>query len=198
MYRFFYNHQATGDVLFLLLKPNKKATRIEKHDKLTAIYDGEELIGVNFFDIGKTMKIHASGMIVDVQEPMLECVNSLLSNASLPELPIMDDSGYKVMEITALEEHPLDQKAQIVTLTNGKETFHTVYKDSTLKVGDKLVVAMPGCIAYDGTEIEKTVEKNLPIEVRICSEKELKISKEDKCAFKAKEEKLGSDFFLGE
>ena len=198
MYRFFYNHKASGDVLFLVLKPSKKATRIENHDKLTAIYDGDELIGVNFFDIGKTMKIHANGMILDVKEPMLECVNSLLSNASLPTLPIMENSGYIVMQITSLEEHPLDSKAYIVTLTNGKETFHTVYRDLTLKVGDKVVAATPGCIAYDGTEIVKTVEKNLPIDVRICSEKELKISEEDKAAFRANEEKVGSDFFLGE
>ncbi len=198
MYRFFYNYKASGDVLFLVLKPDKKATHIENHDKLTAIYNGDELIGVNFFDIGKTMKIHANGMILDVKEPMLECVNSLLSNASLPTLPIMENSGYEVMQIVSLEEHPLDSKAYIVTLTNGKETFHTVYKDLTLKVGEKVVVLTPGYIAYDGTEMVKTVEKNLPIDVKICSEKELKISTEDKVAFRANEEKVGSDFFLGE
>ena len=198
MYRFFYNHEATGDVLFLLLSPNDKADKVVRKDDVAALYKGDKLIGVNFFDIGKTMKIHASGMIRTPGEPMLDCVNTLLSNAGLPTLEPLTDSGYKVMQVTNLEEHPLDSRAVIVTLTDGVNTFHSVYHDPTLKVNDKVVVAMPGCIAYDGTLIEKAVEKNLPIDVRLCTEKQLKISDNDGPAFKANEEKVGSDFFYGE
>ncbi len=198
MYRFFYNHEACGDVLFLLLKPNEKADKIVKKDNAVALYKGDELIGVNFFEIGKTMKIHASGMIRTPGKPMLDCVNTLLANASLPTLEPSNDSGYKVMQVTDLEEHPLDQRAVIVTLTDGVNTYHSVYHDPSLAINDKVVVAMPGCITYDGTLIEKTVEKNLPIDVRLCTEKQLKISDDDGPAFKAKEENVGSDFFYGE
>lgn len=198
MYRFFYNHEATGDVLFLVIEPNKKADNIVTKGNVTALYSEGKLIGVNFFEIGKTMKIHANGMIPVPEKPMLDCINSLLSNASLPTLEPLESSGYRVMEVTLLEEHPIDAKAVIVTLTDGVNTYHSVYHDPTLKEGDKVVVALEGSIAYDGSLIEKKIEKNLPIEVRLCTEKELKISENDGPAFKANEEKVGSDFFLGE
>ncbi len=198
MYRFFYNHDACGDILFLVLSPTDKADHIIKKGNVAALYKGDKLIGVNFFDIGKVIKIHAKGMIRTPGQPMLDCVNSMLSNASLSTLEPLKDTGYRVMQIKALEEHPIDQKAFIVTLTDGTNTFHSVYRDPSLKTEDKVVVATPGCIAYDGTLIEKAIEKNIPIDVRICSEKELKISDDDSKAFKAKEERVGSDFFLGE
>ena len=198
MYRFFYNHEATGDVLFLVLDPKGKATKVERKGDIAALYDGDNLIGVNFFNIAKTIKIKVSGMIPVPEKPMLDRINALLSNNGLPVLPILESSGYKVMQITALEEHPVDEKAVIVTLSDGKDIYHSVYHDPTLKVNDKVVVALPGCIAYDGGLIERSIEKNLPIDVRLCTEKQLKISDNDIPAFHPQDEAVGSDFFLGE
>lgn len=198
MYRFFYNHPATGDVLFLLLEPNRPVTRSVVKGNLTALYDGETLIGVNFFQISKTIKVKVNGMIPVPEKPMLDCINTILANASLPLLSPLASSGYQVMQVVALEEHPVDEKALLVTLSDGSKTYHTVSRDLTLSNGEKVVCALPGCIAYDGALIQKEVERNLPIEVHICSEKELKISEEEKKAFRPSEEAIGSDFFLGE
>jgi hypothetical protein len=41
MYRLFYNYDVSGDVLFILIDPEKKPTRTEKKNNVAAIYAGE-------------------------------------------------------------------------------------------------------------------------------------------------------------
>ena len=50
MYRLFYNRSVSGDVLFVLLDPMKKATKTERRDEVEAIYHEDEVIGYNIFD----------------------------------------------------------------------------------------------------------------------------------------------------
>jgi hypothetical protein len=48
---FFYNQKTIGDVLLILINNKAPMTRYEKHDDVTLIYSGDELIGINIFNI---------------------------------------------------------------------------------------------------------------------------------------------------
>ena len=196
MYRFFYSYKTAGDILFLLIDPESPVTKCEPHGDVIALWNEDRLVGVNFMHIGKTMKIHAAGMIAIPEKSMLDCVNHLLANAGLPTLEMPNSSGYRVLEVKGIEEHPLDEKASIVTLTDGEKTYSTVSRDLTLKAGEKVVAITDRTIAYDGSVFHRHIAKNIAIDVELCNAEELRIG-EAKGIFRA-EEPLGSDFYLGE
>jgi tRNA-binding EMAP/Myf-like protein len=196
MYRLFYNFKVTGDVLFVLLDPEKKVTRSETKGRVVALYAGETLVGANIFRVSEVFHLKTNGIIFAPDKPLLDVVNSMLKEAELPLLAPCLDSGYKVAKITKLEEHPLDEKAHIVTLSLGEKTLTTVSWYPNLNEGALLVVATDGTILYDGSLFHKFVSRNIPNECSICSSKELKL--DDKPgAFIVEGYEPGEDFFLG-
>ena len=50
-YGLYYNHKTIGDVLLIEFKPNEYPTRVEKHDNVVALYDNDDLVGINVFNI---------------------------------------------------------------------------------------------------------------------------------------------------
>lgn len=196
MYRFFYSYKTAGDILFLLIDPESPVTKCERKGNIAALWNEDRLVGVNFLEIGKTMKIRGSGMIAVPEKPMLDCVNHLLANAGLPTLAPVTDSGYHVLRVESTEEHPLDEKAVIVTLSDGNANYSTVSRDLTLKAGENVVAISDGAIAYDGSVFHRHIAKNIPIDVELCNAEELRVG-EANGVFRA-EEPLGSDFYLGE
>jgi tRNA-binding protein len=197
MYRLFYNYDVSGDVLFILIDPEKKPTRTEKKNNVAAIYAGEELIGINLFDFSKSVKLKSNGVIFTPDNALMDVVNLLLAEAGLAKLPYCTDSGYKVAKITHLEEHPIDEKAQIVTLDLGAKSLTTVSWYPNLEVGKLVVVALDGTILYDGSVFHSFVSRNIPNECSLCSAKELRIKEAGEGAFSTKDYLPGEDFFLG-
>ena len=197
MYRLFYNRQNVGDVLFVVIDAHAYPDRSESVGEVTALYQGERLIGINLFDFGKTVKIKASGMIVSPEDVLIDAINAKLAQVNLPALPYCRDSGYKVAEVKNLEEHPLDEKSSIVTLMVGEKTLTTVTRYRNLEIGKPIVVAVDGCIKFDGTVFEKKVVRNIPIECEVCCAADLRIGEEFKEAFIPEDMPFGSDFFLG-
>ena len=92
MYRCFYDHEVNGDVLFILLDPEKKPDHIVKKDDVVALYNQDELIGINIFSISKEVKIKASGILFTVNDAFVDVINNILANAGLPKLPYFRDS----------------------------------------------------------------------------------------------------------
>jgi tRNA-binding EMAP/Myf-like protein len=197
MYRLFYDYAVSGDVLFILLDPEKKVETAVTKENVTALYAGEELVGINIFAISQTVKLTAKGMIVAPHRLLVAALDVLLATAGLPPLPLEEASGYQVAKIVALEEHPLDEKAHLVTLQSGKETFSTVSWYPNLAVGASVVVATEGTIGYDGSVFHKSISRNLPIDCAICSAMGLRIESAAEGAFLAEGYRDGEDFFLG-
>lgn len=196
MYRLFYNHDVTGDILFVLIDPEKKPTRNVAKGRVNALYAGSELVGINIFGVSEVFKLKASGIIFAPEKPLLDVVNSMLAEAALPSLPECSSSGYKVAKIVKLEEHPIDEKAHIVTLSLGDHELTTVSWYPNLKEGLCLVVATDGTILYDGTVFHKFVSRNIPSDCSICSSRELKLPGAPG-AFLVEGYEAGEDFFLG-
>lgn len=196
MYRFFYNHEALGDILFLLIEPSLKVNKKVEHDDVVALYHDDIFVGANFFNIGRVMKFKANGMIVKPNSKMIEIVNDLLKTVDVPALEYKEDSGYKILEIESLEEHPLDAKASIVTLTDeNNNTLSTVSNYQNLHEGDQVVCLKPNFIDYEGVKFVKHQEKNIDIDVIICSPKQLTINEDNNIALKVEDDRLGEDFF---
>jgi tRNA-binding EMAP/Myf-like protein len=128
---------------------------------------------------------------------LVDVINALLVNAGLSALPYCTDSGYKVAKISHLEEHPIDEKAQIVSLDLGKNSLTTVSWYPNLEVGKSVVVALDGTILADGSLFHAFVSRNIPNQCSICSASELKIKDGGEGAFLTKDYLPGEDFFLG-
>jgi tRNA-binding EMAP/Myf-like protein len=198
MYRFFYNHEVSGDILFILINPDKAVTRHLSSHNVTALYAGDELVGINIFNISNCIKIHSSGMICSPNKEFVGAVNAILEGEKIPPLPSLANSGYLVGKITKLEEHPIDEKAQIVTISLGDKEVTTVSHYKNLALNELIVVETDGCITYNGSVFHKFVSRNIPNEVSICSPRELKMEDDGAGALLVTNMKEGSDFFLEE
>jgi tRNA-binding EMAP/Myf-like protein len=196
MYRLFYNYKVTGDILFVLLDPEKKVDHAERKGRVEALYADNKLVGINIFNVSEVFHLKTSGIIFAPEKPLLDVVNSMISEAGLAPLALLDKSGYSVAKIVKLEEHPIDEKARIVTLSLGENTLTTVSWYPNLEEGKFVVVALDGTIRYDGSVFHKFVSRNIPNECSICSSKELKLA-DNPGAFLVEGYAAGEDFFLG-
>lgn len=195
MYRFFYNPDYVGDVLFVVVDPEAIPNKIVERDGLTALYRDDVLVGANLFGAGKAFGLKEKGMIVKIDENVICSVNELFSKNGLAPLEKNVDSGYLVAEVTKLEEHPLDERCNIVTLNLGGKELTTVSRYANLEVGLRIVVAIDGCIKFDGTAFHKKIVRNIPIECEVCSPFDLRLGEEGRSAFAVTDKAPGEDFF---
>lgn len=196
MYRLFYDFESNGDVLFVVISPEKKTDEVVSNGDVTCLFANKELVGINIFNVSRIAKLKSHGAIFAPDSLLLETINNLLSNSGAPKLEESTNSGFKVLSISNLEEHPLDEKAQIVTL-KGKddETYQAVSYYKNLSIGKQVVCALDGTILYDGSLFSKKLVKNIPVDATLCSGKELKVSDSNKEAFIPEGYNDGEDFF---
>ena len=195
MYRFFCNPDNVGDVLFAVFDPETIPNRVEEREGVTALYRDETLVGINFFGAVEEFGLNQKGMIVKICDDLLSKVNEKLASVGLKSLEKNLDSGYIVAKVTALEEHPLDERSNIVTLDLGGKTLTTVSRYANLKEGLLIVVAVDGCIKFDGMAFHKKTVRNIPIECEVCSPFDLRVGEESKAAFEVQNKLPGEDFF---
>jgi len=199
MYRLFYNYKVTGDVLYVVFNPSAYPDKTIKTNDVVSLYKNGELIGINLFGISEIVKLRIDGMIVTPEDALIDVVNTILLRAHLEKLPYCRDSGYKVGKIVSLEEHPLDEKAQIVHLDFGDgKIAETFSRYPNLHLGGLYVAALSGTIKFDGTVFEGGTVRNIGHNADICSSQELRVGEEWKDAFEVKDGyKAGDDFYLG-
>ncbi len=195
MYRFFYNPENVGDVLFVVFDPETIPNKVDEHEGLTALYRDGTLVGVNIFGVKEEFGLREKGMIVKIPETLLAKVNEKFSKNGIKPLEINENSGYLVAEVTKLEEHPLDERSNIVTLDIAGKELTTVSRYANLRPGLRIVVAIDGCIKFDGTAFHKKVVRNIPIECEVCSPFDLRVGEEGKAAFEVADKPSGTDFF---
>ena len=198
MYRLFYNLRRLGDVLLIEIAPGKAATSTKRKGDVIALFHEEELIGYNIFNLKEVVKLKTDGVIFAPDDRLIDIINILLRNQGFQTLPYTRDSGYKVAKIINLEEHPLDERKSIVTLSLKEKTLITVTAHPNLSLNQLVVVALDGTILADGRMFQENIIRNIPQQAHICSGQDLKINQEDDKAFLPNEgEREGDDFFLG-
>lgn len=198
MYRLFYDYETNGDVLFLLIDPEAKVDHTKQVGNVTVLYDVEDkILGANLFTVSSVVKIHSKGALFAPSEKLLSAINPWLEAAGVPALAPEKSSGFKVFEITKLEEHPLEAHSSIVTLSDGKKDLTSVSSLPDLKVGDVVVGATDGCILSDGSVFHAGEVRHIQVDTKLMSAKELRLSDEEG-AFHPEGYALGDDFFLSE
>lgn len=195
MYRLYYHLKTAGDVLYCVMEPEVYPDDVRQEGNVVALFGQGKLIGYNFLHMSKTMKIHSEGMIPSPDDKMIDVLNSLLSAAGFEQLPYTRDSYFRVGQVESLEEHPLYEKKHIVHLKFGDLSKDTV-SGFPLEEGQLVVAMMDGCLRYDGTRFLSHIERNIPIEVEICSGTDLRINDDVTRAFCPDSSRSGDDFFL--
>ena len=120
-YGLYYNHKTIGDVLLIEFKPNEYPTRVEKHDNVVALYDNDDLVGINVFNISDIIKIKADGFIHHLNNDVTDVLNLLLTSKGLKPLPYLKDSGFRIAKIVDIEEHPDSDHLHICKVDIGEE-----------------------------------------------------------------------------
>lgn len=199
MYRFYYNEKSLGDILFIVINADKKSDHSLKRGQVVAIYSGDELIGYNIFSFHNIASLNNVGMIPSPSKDLLKAINEALTKEGFASLPTLEKTLYTIAEIVSMEEHPLDEKANIVTLSLGNEKkVTTVSHYINLKVGEKVVVEEDGCLTLDGSAFHSFIARNINNDVSICGANELLLTNGKKGeAYIPNTGIAGDDFFLG-
>ena len=181
-YSLHYSYKGIGDVLIVIFDNSKKPTRSEEKGKVVILYNKDEIIGYNIFDIKEIIKIKNEGMIFFPSEQLINVLNTILSNEGVEPLEYKDNSGYFTAEIKSID---LDKNLVCLDLSNKQVV--TAYNNLKLSVSDKVVVALPSTHLSDGSTVK---------EPHICTNKELGIKEnEDEILVLDKEIETGEDFF---
>ena len=83
-YAIYYSYKTIGDVVIILFDNNKQPTRSETKHRVTVIYNEDEIIGYNIFDIKEIIKIRNEGMIYYPSFALVSIINSILLFHILP------------------------------------------------------------------------------------------------------------------
>ena len=197
MYKIFYNSKDPNDVGFVVFKDEEFPNVVKKSNDVVCLYKDGELVGINIFNFSKIFAGEHVGCFGCIDKNLLDKINGVLKNCGVEPLPEYDNSGYKVMKVIKVVEHPLDEKLSLVNLTtNGTDIFQTITRYKNIKEGDLVVAVLDGTLKIDGNMYHKYVSKNIESNVELTSEKDLGLGEEFKLAYIVNEKTLGSDFFL--
>ena len=175
-------------VLYLVEDPTAVPDETRECEGMTLLYRDNKRIGANFFGI----ETEEEGLIFAPSEALVSLINDRLK-AENEETVSFPSSGYRNATVTAVREHPLDERKSIVGLDLGSSSLITSTRYS-LQVGDSVVVLTDGGFRRDGTAFLSSVIRNIPQEAEICSPYDLKIGEESK-APAAGNGLPGSDYF---
>ena len=153
-YAMYYSYKGIGDVVIIIFDNTKNPTRSEKRHRVTVIYNGDEIIGYNIFDIKEIIKIRNEGMIYYPSSTLISIINSILKNEKLPLIDVKEQSGYiigSVQEVTKIEN-----EKYLVRISLGDDCVNAIVKEHLLNVNDKVVVAKEGTFLNNGDLVKTT------------------------------------------
>ncbi len=196
MYRMFYNHDVTGDTLFIVMNTESLYDHSVITGDVVAMYSGEELVGVNINNLSRVLKIKAHGMIVTPGEELVDVVNTILKRAKLPALEYCTYSGYRVGQVASIKDVSSNQSLKEIAVEMAGETLTAVTQYTNLKAGDYVVLSLDGTIQYDGAVFKTHTEEGIVTNCHICNAKELRLNIDTDGAFVVEGYKTGEDFYL--
>ena len=179
----FHSPSTGGDVLYVAYPSSSPVTNSVQKGDVVAIYAGNEIVGINVFRASSHFALEGEGLIPFPSQAIQETLNALLAEASLPALTF-PSSGYRVYEVKKVEEHPLDEKKSILTLSDGNKEAVTSTR-YTLAPGDRVVALQGGYARRNGTFFTSSVIRNIPQDVEICSEADLGLGEASEAAYRS-------------
>lgn len=175
-YALYYDYETIGDVLLVVIKPTVIPTKEVKINDVVALYNKDELIGINIFNISKVIKIKAKGLIPLINEDILNVINHILENANLEKLPIQIESGFRVAKIVDIDEHPDSEHLHICMVDIGdKEPLQIVCGASNARKDLVCVCATPFTFMPNGLQIVPNKLLGIQSNGMLCSGRELNL-----------------------
>lgn len=175
-YALYYDYETIGDVLLVVIKPTIIPTKEVKINDVVALYNKDELIGINIFNISKVIKIKAKGLIPLINEDILNVINHILENAHLDKLPIQTESGFRVAKIVDIDEHPDSEHLHICMVDIGdKEPLQIVCGASNARKDLICVCATPFTFMPNGQQITPNKLLGIQSNGMLCSGRELNL-----------------------
>lgn len=175
-YALYYDYETIGDVLLVVIKPTVIPTKEVKINDVVALYNKDELIGINIFNISKVIKIKAKGLIPLINEDILNVINHILENANLEKLPIQTESGFRVAKIVDIDEHPDSEHLHICMVDIGdKEPLQIVCGASNARKDLVCVCATPFTFMPNGQQIIPNKLLGIQSNGMLCSGRELNL-----------------------
>ena len=198
-YGLYYNHKTIGDVLLIEFKPNEYPTRVEKYDNVVALYDNDDLVGINVFNISDIIKIKADGFIHHLNNEVTDVLNLLLTSKGLKPLPYLKDSGFRIAKIVDIEEHPESDHLHICKVDVGHSDYLEIVCGAFNARKDlKCVCALPYTFMPSGRQIIPGKLLGIDSYGMLCSGRELALEGyENKRGLLELDDTyvVGSDFF---
>lgn len=169
----FYDFRTLGDVLLIVIDLKTKPTRVEQIDNVVALYEQDRLVGVNIFAFSDIVKIKNTGLIILPPKPLIDVINHILRNANLETLDVIDESGFRIGQVLCCEEHPDSDHLHVCKVDVGNSVLDIVCGAPNVVKGMKTVVAMPGTMMFDGSEIVPSELRGVSSSGMLCSPREL-------------------------
>ena len=189
-YSIYYSYKNMGDVLVIIFDDEKTTTKTETKGRVTVIYNDNEIIGYNIFNVKDIIKIRSNGLIYFPTPELIQVINNILQNEKFPTLDYMIESGYYVAEVVEIKDG-------VATLSLGKEKLHAL-ANPQLKQGDKVVIVKAGKRLNDGKRIYTSSKNGTLIDSYICTNNDLSIEENDEIFIFDEDIENGKDFFMME
>lgn len=192
-YSLHYCYRTIGDVLLIELKSSAHPTKNIKTNNVVAIYENDELVGINIFDFGKVVKIKNQGMIYLPSNSLIDVINSLLKNAGLDSLSYKNESGYLIGEVSEIFEV---SGGFLCVMKINHDTYSAFIKNKDeLKSGDKVVIAINGNRLSNGDIVKERSGEFGFTDSHLCSLKDLGLEDNETILIVDEDEIVGKDFF---
>ena len=189
-YSIFYSYKEIGDVLLIIFDEETLPTSHNRREDVAVIYHDDTIIGYNIFNISKVIKIKTKGIIYFPSDVFIDVINTILQNQKLETLTHCAHSGYVIGQVTNIEM----SGESIAPFIDVGDKIVKGQDVPNVKIGDKIVVALPGARLYDGQEIKEDISP-----AHLCSNRELSISNDDQIYLVDEDGIVGEDFFkIGE
>ena len=196
----FYNYHTVGDVLMCIINNEKVATSSKSINDITLIFNNDELIGINFFNISEICKIKSKGKIMLPPNPLVDILNQLLLPVCEYQLEYVTDSMFVVGKILTCEEHPESDHLHVLKVDIGSEILDIVCGARNAKDGLLTVVAKVGAMMNNGSLIKPGKLLGETSNGMCCSPRELGMDIEYPAhhilELDANEVHIGQDFYL--
>lgn len=184
----------------IVFNNQKRATRIEKRDDATLIYNDSELIGINLFNISKIVRIKAQGMIVSPAKEFLEVINHVIKNIGLDPLPAQSSSGFIVGQVLEINKEE-GKDYQVAKVDVGSRVIYAKCTGFALKQFSSVVIALPNTILFDGEVVAVEERDGMFFEGKICTHRNLNLESPvgvDEAYIVEEFLEIGQDFFARE
>jgi tRNA-binding protein len=173
MYSIVYQPRLFAKTIFIYIEPSLKATHTDHIGEIALMYHQQRVIGVNMFNVPSSVTEKLTEGIQRTYHPEVEAyVFTSLREASIALDLGLFHSGFVIGEILEIEVHP-ESDHLLVCQVQTLSTIQIVTNSSKVKVGDKVVIALPGAITALGLWITEGSILKVESKGMFCSEKTL-------------------------